>query len=346
MKPIKSKKVIAIIITVLSIFLVILGSAFLGLFLYNPPLDDGVRVLAYITFASVKDAENLETFDFSKVTHLIYAFAHVREDNFEIYIEEEESLVRLSSHIAEHYPNVKLMLSVASGWENDGFCRVSHTKDGRAYFATQCVEFMNKFGLDGIDIDWEYPNYKMFGRRKCIDCVSDHASLLETLRNNLPKGALLSFAGSGGALADGLRNDRLSRVVDFVNVMLYDFSLEKNSPISTSAYGAWRYQLLGYSKKQINWGLPFYGRCADEGYDYYSYAQIEELISKGEATLHESKDQSYAEYEGHRLSYDSKPIILKKVQTAKRRGYGGVFCWHLSCDNGELMPLIWNELRD
>lgn len=345
MKPLKSKKVVAIIITVLSISLVIIGSACLGLFLYNPPLDEGVRVLAYITSSSVAEADSLEAYDFSKVTHLIYAFAHVREDNFEIYVEDRESLSRLSLYLAERYPNVKLMLSVASDRENDGFCRVSRTKEGRAYFSAQCVELIDEFALDGIDIDWEYPNFEMSGRRKCINCVSDHASLLEALRDSLPKGALLSYAGSGGALADGLRNSRLCKVVDFVNVMLYDFSLKNNSPVSTSAYGAWRYQLLGYSKKQINWGLPFYGRCADEGYDYYSYAQIENLILRGEATKHENNNLSYANYQGHRLSYDSKSIILKKVQTAKKRGYGGVFCWNLSCDNGELMPLIWNELR-
>lgn len=344
MKPKVKKAVIASVLVVVFVAVVI-GATFLGLFLYNPHLDGGVRVLAYITSSSVAEVENLEEFDFSNVTHLIYAFAKVREDNFEIYVEDEEALARLSSHVAEHYPNVKFMLSVASAWENDGFCRVSHTQDGRSYFAEQCAELMSAYDLDGIDIDWEYPNYEMGGRRVCEDCVSDHASLLETLRYTLPKGALLSYAGACGTLARGYENDRLRKVVDFVNVMLYDYSQEHNSPIADSAYSAWRYQVLGYSKEQINWGLPFYGRCADEGYDYFSYAQIEDLISRGEATLHEDKDESYAMYQGHRLSYDSKSIILKKAQIVKKRGYGGVFCWNFSCDNGELMPLIWDTVR-
>lgn len=345
MKP-KAKKVLTIILIVLAISVTIIGAVFLGLFLYNPPLDDGVRVLAYITSASVVNAEDLSEFDFSTVTHLIYSFAHVKESDFTIYIEEEDSLARLSEYIHEFYPNVKLMLSVGSDWNDDGFCRMSHSKEGREFFANQCSSIMRKYRLSGIDIDWEYPNFDMYGRHRCRSCPTDHATLLETLRNLLPSDALLSYAGPGSAgLACGFINDRLSKIVDFVNVMLYDFSLKKNSPVSSSAYGAWNYQLLGYSKKQINWGLPFYGRCADEGYDYYSYSQIQALILEGRATLHQNTNQSYAMFDGHRLSYDSRDIIMKKTQLINKRGYGGVFCWHFSCDNGELMSLIWNELR-
>lgn len=343
MKP-KAKGALNASILILVLVALIIGATFLGIYLHDSNRED-FRVLAYFTPRSDYVEEDIEKYDFSKITHLIYAFANVRSDTLELYIKDEEIFAYLVRHLKENYPNVKIMLSVGSSMENDGYCSIASTVEGRDSFVRQCSAIIEGYGIDGIDIDWEYPGYSMFDRKVCSNCVSDHASLIEALREGLPDGAVLSYAGCGNALG-WYDHKRLSKVVDFVNVMLYDFSLENNSPFDSAKKAIYNYQLKGYRKDQLNWGVPFYGRCAVEEYDYRTYAQIMDLADMGELQIVQEKNRSYAYYKGNLLSFDSREQILKKSKYVKKRGYGGVFCWNMTYDrDGELMSLIWNELK-
>lgn len=53
-------------------------------------------------------------------------------------------------------PNLKVLLSVG-GWGARGFSGAAATKDTRAVFIQSAQEIIAKYGLDGIDLDWEYP---------------------------------------------------------------------------------------------------------------------------------------------------------------------------------------------
>ena len=53
-------------------------------------------------------------------------------------------------------PEMKIVLSVG-GWGADGFSHMAMTEDGRRKFARSCLDAVEKYNLDGIDIDWEYP---------------------------------------------------------------------------------------------------------------------------------------------------------------------------------------------
>lgn len=341
------KRITITVAIIAAVAIVVCGATFLGIFLYNPTLPDGMRVVAYITAESITNDDDLKTFDFSKTTHLIYAFAHVSDATFDLYINNQEGFSSLVKYVRENSPDVKILLSVASSMDDDGFCNIAKTDEGRVSFARQCSAFMDEYNIDGIDIDWEYPRYSIFDRQVCDTCRKDHAALLETLREVLPSEAILSFAAGCGNTIKCYVNTRLSKVVDFVNVMLYDFRIDDNSPFDESKSNIYNFVLQGYSKRQLNWGLPFYGRCADADYDYFSYARIMDLVENNEACMIQQQNNSYAEYNGRILSFDSYEQIEKKAKYAKKRGYGGVFCWHMSCDrDSQLMDLLWNLLRE
>lgn len=342
MKSNKRKIFIIILICVFFAFLII-GSVFLGIYLYKPESPE--RIVAYLSSEAIVDEHSLEKFDFSKTTHLIYAFAHVDGKSLKIYIENESGFAILANCLQEKYPNVKLMLSVASAWENDGFCAVSRTSENRRSFALQCADYMEKYSIDGIDIDWEYPSYQMADRPICKDCVYDHASLLETLREILPSGSVLSYAGDWNGFL--LRHNRLKKVVDFVNVMLYDNSLSDNSPFSRSKNAMYNYCLKGYSKTQLNWGWPFYCRSETPECDYFTYAKIIDLAISGDAQIFDYRNCTYAMYNGNKLSFDTYAQIVKKTKYARKTGYGGVFCWNLAYDRDcELINAIWDVYHE
>lgn len=53
----------------------------------------------------------------------------------------------------------KLILAIggASWAAKNAFTQVSSTAAGRATFAQNCLNIVKNNGLDGIDIDWEFP---------------------------------------------------------------------------------------------------------------------------------------------------------------------------------------------
>jgi len=341
----KCIKIISIILICLFAVGIVIGAAFLGVFLYKPPLDN-IRTVAYITSGSISDESSLKNYDFSKITHVIYAFAYINGSTFEVYIDKAEKLRLLSDYLKRDYPEVKLMLSVASAPENDGFCDTAHSEERRVRFAEQCVAFMTEYGLDGMDIDWEYPAYSGMGRKICSSCASDHEKLLAVLRDKMPKDAILSFAGANSSmLLNKYKNRKLAKIVDFVNVMLYDFALDNNGNFGYTKNIMFEYNLAGYSKEQLNFGLPFYGRSKNKDLDYPSYSDICARIERGEGEFIEKRNTSILRLSGGDVSFDSKEKISSKVKYVKERGYGGVFCWHLACDrDGELMTIIAAEL--
>src|SRR5215213_6411855 len=93
-----------------------------------------------------------------KLTHVNYAFAQVSPEG-ELYFPREESgtrLIELRKVLKQRNPSIKLLVSVG-GWGGDGFSDAALTDASRKKFADSVAAFINRYGLDGIDLDWEYP---------------------------------------------------------------------------------------------------------------------------------------------------------------------------------------------
>ncbi len=341
----KKAKIAIICASVLLIVAIAIITPLLCIWFDMPTLDGGARVVAYVTSESI-DYYGIEEFDFSNVTHVIYSFARVTAGEQEIAIEHPQYLEALSHRLRAQYPDVKLMLSISSTYMNDGLCDATRTEQNLSVLVDSCVEAYGKYNLDGFDIDWEYPKFNNGNIKECEHCTMDHARFIMSMRESLPKDALLSFAAGIRLISLAYDNNALKDVVDFVNVMNYDFSTSRNSPFSESKINTFNYLILGYKKEQINWGLPFYNRCDNIDYDYYHYFQIMQLAREGKAQIYDDKDCTYAIYDGQKLSFDTYNVIKKKTQYVKQHGYGGVFCWNLAGDmNRELLPMIWDILR-
>ncbi len=339
----KKTKILIAVALLMAVSVVAILTPLLCLWTSSPIPEGEERVVAYITADSI-ESNGLDSLNLEKITHAIYAFAFVKGGSNEVSVDREHLLAELSEKIHRDHPNVKLMLSVATHRENDGLCEATRSEQNRSAIVNSCLQLMNKHNLDGFDLDWEYPG-KAYGG--CGHCTDDHASLLEAMRNTLPQGTLLSFASGIRFLSFCYDNTRLKNIVDFVNVMNYDFSLTQNSSFSESKINTFNYLVEGYSKSQINWGMPLYGRCTNQDYDYYDYSEIVALAKEGKAKIVEKGDFSYAIFEGQRLSFDTLGMLKKKTQYVKQNGYGGVFLWHLGCDtpDHEATNMIWDVLK-
>ncbi|KAF7536258.1 hypothetical protein G7054_g4665 [Neopestalotiopsis clavispora] len=94
------------------------------------------------------------------LTHINLAFINF-DENYEL-VDTGGDIVARVSKLKLTYPGLRVMVAVG-GWEfNDPptqtyFSDMASSYDNRQTFISSVMKYLTKYGLDGIDIDWEYP---------------------------------------------------------------------------------------------------------------------------------------------------------------------------------------------
>lgn len=95
----------------------------------------------------------------------------------------------------------------------------------RQQLAKNIADFVNDNGLDGVDIDWEYPAAPDIPGIPSADPVEGQAYLdfMKDLKALLPSPKTLSFAAPASFwYLRGLPIDKIVNVVDYIVYMTYD----------------------------------------------------------------------------------------------------------------------------
>lgn len=176
--------------------------------------------------------------------------------------------------------SLKTLLSIG-GWTNSGNIPLpASTEVGRRKFAESAVGLLKDIGLDGLDIDWEYPK---------DDAEAGHyVLLLRTIRealdgyaNSLPQRPhfLLTIASScGKENYTRMHLREMDQYLDFWNMMAYDFTgpwgakaghqanilpsrqNPASAPHTTEAAVKYYIENAGIHSRKIILGMPLYGR--------------------------------------------------------------------------------------
>ena len=286
----------------------------------QPAAERSFRIVGYVTAAAV-----LDVIDFSRLTHVNYAFLLPKKSG-ELKPFGSPAQLRRVVEIA-HATNVKVLISVGGwGWD-DEFEALAAAEDRRARFVRAVVDFVAQYQLDGADIDWEYPD---------AGASSEHfVALMRELRAALPAGSLLTTAVVADAThADGI-NPAIFEIVDFVNVMAYDGGPENHSPFSLAEQALSSWAAKGLSKDQRVLGVPFYARPGD--ISYRKLFESDPATADGDRILYFSEEQNY-----------NGPATLRaKVALAKEEA-SGVMIWELSQDalgGDSLLKVIWEAAQ-
>jgi len=133
-------------------------------------------------------------------------------------------------------PNVRILtdqktasLLSVGGWTHGtgGFGKAAQSATSRRNFARSALNFIQKHGFDGIDIDWEYPGFQDGPVPGHSADVANSILLYEELsRVFKPKGLLLT--GAFGAPPTRVDEsypevERICNALDMVHLMTYDF---------------------------------------------------------------------------------------------------------------------------
>lgn len=314
--------------------------------LYRLDFDfEGKRVVvAYVT--SWTD----EIPDPSVMTHINYAFAHVNDTFDGVRVDNPERLKEIVA-LKSVNPALNVMVSVG-GWGSGRFSEMASDERRRMSFAEDCLRVVEEFGLDGIDIDWEYPTSDAAGISASPDDRENFNLLMRDLRSVLGD-RLLTLASS--AYAEYIDFRSCMRYLDFVNVMTYDMAdaPKHHSPLYASentkgsCEGAVKAHVeAGVPIYRLVLGVPFYGRGGEvmKSRDYKDIRPEGEFVEMwddvAQAPYIADKDGNLV------LGYDNPRSLALKCGFIKGKGLLGAMYWDYAGDNesGDLQKVLSKEL--
>ncbi|KAF5255808.1 hypothetical protein FOXYS1_13753 [Fusarium oxysporum] len=341
----------------------------------------------------------------SSITHVLYAFMNVQEDgtvftddtyaDLEKHYEGDSWLendkdnafgcVKQLFLLKKAHRNLKVLLSIGGWTWSTNFATTAASAASRSTFAKSAVTLMKDWAFDGIDIDWEYP--------ASDEDAANMVLLLQAVRNELDAYAsehapgyhfqLTTAAPAGSSHYSKLRLADLGRIVDYINLMAYDYAgswssvaghsanlyantdIPQSTPFNTDD-AVKAYLDAGVPSHKLILGMPAYGRSfigvsgmgePHSGVGLPNKAlgsweagvwDYKALSKQGLEIVYDEKAQAYyGKYQsgGGICSYDTPETIQKKVSYLKQRGLGGAMFWEASGDGRGQESLVGTSFR-
>jgi len=343
------------------------------------------RIVGY-----VGDSKPLPQVSANKLDVINYAFARLEPKGDVVFPNPgaDQTLATLTG-LRKINPELKIIVSIG-GWTADYFSDVALTEATRKRMADSVAALVEKHDVDGVDLDWEYPTLPGPGISHRPEDKRNFSLMLEALRDRLDKlGAshggrhyLLTIAAADSEFVAGIELERVSRSLDWINLMTYDFH---NSLTPTTGHHAGlhlsalapaddragdkavaQFVSAGVPARKLNLGVAFYGRAftgVDPAHDgmqqkYAKYAGspswrelLSDYIDKNGYVRHWDA-QAQAPYLWNAsthtfVSYEDPESLRAKAAFVKAKGLGGVMYWEHSLDrNEELLGVLDQALRE
>ncbi len=320
------------------------------------------KIIAYYT----GNGEAIRQWPVDKLTHIIFSFLKVQNDTLGFRNEKQENSLRQLVELKKNYPQLKIMVSIG-GWGGCAFCsEMFSSKKRRQLFAKTTVALFNKYGIDGLDLDWEYPAIEGYpGHTYTISDKNNFTELVKELRMQMGNGFLLTFAAGGFVkyLEQSIDWDAVLPRVDFVNLMTYDlvggyatitghhtplmdyiqgqestakcvnWLLEKKVPAQKLIIGAAMYARVWENVPDTNHGLYQSGKFK-RGVGYNDFANYFSDTS-GYIYYWDNKAKAPYQYNAAKklfATFDDKKSISEKTTFIRSKKLGGIMFWELGQD--------------
>lgn len=270
------------------------------------PTVPGFKVVGYMPSwsGSVNDIQ------YDKLTHINYAFILPTASGGLSSIDNASKLSSLVS--LSHANGVKVAIAVGgwNGGNDSAFETFAANASTRTVFVNNIMNFVNQYNLDGVDIDWEYPDPSGSSAQNYAALMNELSIALHSEGKFLSAAVVALGTEGAGVLAE------VFDYVDFLNLMAYDGGNDAaHSPYSyaVESFNYWTGRGLPASKAIV--GLPFYARPSWESY--------KAIVARDSQAPY--KDESNGAY------YNGIDTIKAKTQFALNQA-GGVMMWELSQD--------------
>lgn len=173
-----------------------------------------------------------------RLTHLIYQSAHLTEqgtvelaDRFidvqKLYIDLDVEKSAYAGNFAKlaqlkkKYPNLKILISIGAWGQSNLYRSLTKTASQRSKLATACIDFMEQYGFDGIDIYWQPYEEEIPDTNKFLEDRKQFSLLMAELYKELKSrdnDALLSAIFKIPAIIHDWPVENIAAHVDFLNL--------------------------------------------------------------------------------------------------------------------------------
>ncbi len=334
----------------------------------NPRIE-GRHATAYVTYygSLIPDPEAM--------THINYAFAelYVRDGVYQGFkVQGNLSRFEQIASLKNENPDLKICLSFSHTVANNdnkqdgGFSAMCKSEAGRRAFAEDCLAFLKKYNLDGVDLDWEFPGLSWSGAACDPSCDTDNYVLLvKQLRETLGTSYTISYAGycsdktsvSGGYRYVDIK--AMDPYVDYVNIMAYDLDEAPHHHSALNDTRAYKdcnravnaYLTAGVSPDKLVLGLPFYGRhsfsTSPTAISYKKILQLDRYQYRRNQWDDKASCPFVATMGGaFYCGYDNPRSIGLKGAWVREKGMLGLMYWEYDQDDtkGTLRKAVWNAV--
>ncbi|PKI64674.1 class V chitinase CHIT5b-like [Punica granatum] len=307
-------------------------------------------------------------------THIFYAFLSPSNVTFKFELSNTTAiqLSNFTTTLRYKYPTVKTLLSIGGFGEGPLFAKLASSSSSRGAFINSSLEVARKFGFDGLDLDWEYPQTpKEMDYFGVLLKEWRLAIRKEAKASNKPQLLLTAavyfssdFSATGGS--QKYPTAAINKYLNWINVMSYDYHgswdpsatgaqtafFDPKSKLS-SYYGLRSWLKAGIPGKKLVMGLALYGRTwtlkdpnvhsigapavnAGPGNGILTYSQVEEFNKNFSATVVYDPDtiSVYSFAGNYWVTYDNIATLTAKIAYAQALKLRGYFFWALSFENG------------
>ncbi|HSD67882.1 MAG TPA: glycosyl hydrolase family 18 protein, partial [Vicinamibacteria bacterium] len=324
-----------------------------------------------------------------KLTHVNFAFANVVGGRVVEGSPRDADNLKVLTGLRPYHPHLKILVSVGGWTWSKGFSDAALTAKSRRLFVASAVDFVRRHDLDGFDVDWEYPGLPGDGNPHRPEDKENFTALMSGLRAALDReGArtgrhlLLTFAaGASRSFIDHTEMAKVQAVVDFVNLMTYDFRVASPGepaghhanlypspadPRRHSADGAVAdFLAAGVPASKLVLGVPFYGRAwegvGSPGALYREGRPPSQRIDTSHPALaalagregwvrdwDAAAQAPFLWNEGKKtfVTYEDEESLRLKGRYVREKGLGGVMFWEYHADrSGALLDTLDATLR-
>lgn len=278
--------------------------------------------------------------DPSLVSHIIYSFAEFDDANRGVIV-ADTSRLRSIAALKDSTPELKVILGVG-GPKREGFSEMASAADSRQSFVESCKAIVERYNLDGVDLDWEFPTTEKGGHTAAPDDTENYCEVMKLLRSALGPDAWISFySNNSGKWIDF---EGMLPYVTCVNLSGYNLNMapqHQSALYPSRKCGGWsvsksveRHRQLGVPNDKILLGVPMFGRGMTP---FPSYVECQNF-DKYSADCHivwddEAKASYYSDSEGNLvLGFDDERAMSEKAKFIKDNGLAGAFYWHYDSD--------------
>lgn len=307
-----------------------------------------------------------EDFDANLCTHVNYAFIGINNEGKlvpdDANLDVNQGLYQRVADMKKRNGNLKVLLSVGGGKEGVAgiFSAVAADPNKRKNLINSAHEYLSKYNMDGLDIDWELPQ---------ANDKQNYINLIREIKNDFnSKGWLLTAAVSANPGA-GYDVAQMGQIYDFINVMTYDFygpwsqyTGHQSALFANPIESDWEKQNLNFAVAIDHWtqggapanklvmGLAFYGRSftladpskngihapiagagVDDGAPKYR-----DICAKYQGWTRVWVDSQKVPYKFNNnqwFGYEDEQSIGLKVDYIKQKNVGGAMIWAIDSDD-------------